>query len=257
MGTRLDAHAAWVDAVEINAMYTRYVNFNGRAIAWARAHGKPLVGNTDLHLLAQMGTTYTLVDAPPEPDAICDAIRHGRTEVRTGRSRCARRRGSFRRWCSAGCYPLCAWTTSQGSGVTQLFLVLYFFSGCPVDRRVVAGVLLRPILHLVGRFLSPVLHETILLLCHDSSTRDRCKHEATRQRVLQPKRDFERYGGGHRGRTRVGQLDVETFRIAPPPHVRLRAEQPDRGNLPRHLCGTRPSVLMSTVPPTGHASAIA
>jgi predicted metal-dependent phosphoesterase TrpH len=83
MGTRLDAHAAWVDAVEINAMYTRYVNFNGRAIAWARAHSKPLVGNTDLHLLAQMGTTYTLVDAPPEPDAICDAIRHGRTEVRT------------------------------------------------------------------------------------------------------------------------------------------------------------------------------
>jgi hypothetical protein len=29
-----------------------------------------------------------------------------------------------------------------------------------------------------------VLHETILLLCHDSSTRDRCKHEATRQRVV-------------------------------------------------------------------------
>jgi predicted metal-dependent phosphoesterase TrpH len=83
MGVRLDAHGAWVDAVEINAMYTRYVNFNGRAIEWARAHHKPLVGNTDLHLLAQMGTTYTLVDAPPDPDAICEAIRQGRTEVRT------------------------------------------------------------------------------------------------------------------------------------------------------------------------------
>jgi predicted metal-dependent phosphoesterase TrpH len=83
LGTRLEAHAGWVDAIEINAMYTRYVNFNGRAIEWARAHGKPLVGNTDLHLLAQMGTTFTLVDAPPDPDAICDAIRHGRTEVRT------------------------------------------------------------------------------------------------------------------------------------------------------------------------------
>jgi predicted metal-dependent phosphoesterase TrpH len=83
MGTRLDAHGAWVDAVEINAMYTRYLNFNGRAIEWARAHHKPLVGNTDLHLLAQMGTTYTLVDAPPDSDAICEAIRQGRTEVRT------------------------------------------------------------------------------------------------------------------------------------------------------------------------------
>ena len=50
---------------------------------WARAHGKPLVGNTDLHLLDQMGTTYSLVDAEPHPDAICDAIRAGRVEVRT------------------------------------------------------------------------------------------------------------------------------------------------------------------------------
>jgi predicted metal-dependent phosphoesterase TrpH len=83
MGTRLDAHASWVDAVEINSMYTRHVNFNGRAIEWARAHGKPLVGNTDLHHLAQMGTTFTLVDAAPTPDAICQSIREGRAEIRT------------------------------------------------------------------------------------------------------------------------------------------------------------------------------
>lgn len=83
MGRRLDAHAAWVDAIEINSMYTRHVNFNGRAIEWARAHRKPLVGNTDLHQLAQMGTTYTLVDADPTPDAICQAVREGRVEVST------------------------------------------------------------------------------------------------------------------------------------------------------------------------------
>ncbi len=83
MGSRLDAHAAWVDAIEINAMYTRHVNFNGRAVDWARAHGKPLVGNTDVHVLPQMGTTYTVVDAAPTPDAICDAIKQGHAEVRT------------------------------------------------------------------------------------------------------------------------------------------------------------------------------
>ena len=49
---------------------------------WARAHALPLVGNTDLHLLEQMGTTYSLVDAEPTPDAICAAIRAGRVEVR-------------------------------------------------------------------------------------------------------------------------------------------------------------------------------
>ena len=83
MGARLDTHASWVDAMEVSAMYTRYLNFNDRAIAWARTHRKPLVGNTDLHLLAQMGTTFTLVDAEPDPDAICEAVRAGRTEVHT------------------------------------------------------------------------------------------------------------------------------------------------------------------------------
>ena len=82
LGARLmDRHAALVDAVEVNAMHTRTLDFNRRAVAWARAHGKPLVGNTDLHLLAQMGSTYSLVDAEPEADAICAAIRRGRVTV--------------------------------------------------------------------------------------------------------------------------------------------------------------------------------
>jgi predicted metal-dependent phosphoesterase TrpH len=80
-GRLLDRHAALIDAVEINAMYTRILDFNQRALAWARKNGKPRVGNTDLHLLEQMGTTYTLVDADPEPDALCDAIRQGRVEL--------------------------------------------------------------------------------------------------------------------------------------------------------------------------------
>jgi predicted metal-dependent phosphoesterase TrpH len=79
----LETHRDLFDAVEVNSMYTRLVNFNARAIRWARANGKPLVGNTDLHLLGQMGSTFTLVDAPPHPDDICEAIRAGRVEVRT------------------------------------------------------------------------------------------------------------------------------------------------------------------------------
>jgi predicted metal-dependent phosphoesterase TrpH len=82
LGARLmNEHAALIDAVEVNAMHTRAVDFNRRAIAWARARGKPLVGNSDLHLLAQMGSTYSMVDAPPDPDAICAAIRAGRVTV--------------------------------------------------------------------------------------------------------------------------------------------------------------------------------
>ena len=83
LGRFLDTHFDLIDAIEYNAMYTRWLNFNERAAAWARAHGKPIVGNTDLHRLEQLGTTYTLVDAEPHPDAICDAIRAGRVDLRT------------------------------------------------------------------------------------------------------------------------------------------------------------------------------
>jgi predicted metal-dependent phosphoesterase TrpH len=80
---RLESNPCLFDAVEVNAMYTRHIDFNRRAVAVARALRKPLVGNTDLHRLDQLGTTYSLVDADPEPDAICEAIRAGRVEVRS------------------------------------------------------------------------------------------------------------------------------------------------------------------------------
>lgn len=82
LGAILDRHPDLFDALEVNAMRVTGIDFNRRARAWAAAHGKPLVGNSDLHILAQLGTTYSLVDAlAPTPDAICDAIKQGRVEV--------------------------------------------------------------------------------------------------------------------------------------------------------------------------------
>lgn len=78
----LDRERAIFDAVEVNAMYITALDFNRRAVAWAGTHDVPLVGNTDLHMLEQMGTTYSLVDADADADAICEAIRQGRVEVR-------------------------------------------------------------------------------------------------------------------------------------------------------------------------------
>jgi predicted metal-dependent phosphoesterase TrpH len=83
LGRQLDAHRTLFDAIEVNAMYTRWLNFNRRAVDWALAHGKPLVGNSDLHRLEQLGSTYSLVDAEPHPDAICEAIRAGRVQIRS------------------------------------------------------------------------------------------------------------------------------------------------------------------------------
>jgi predicted metal-dependent phosphoesterase TrpH len=81
--SRLDAHADLFDAVEWSYFWTHGINFNARAERWARAHGKPVVGNSDLHNLRQLGRTYTLIDASPDPAAICAAIRAGKVTLRT------------------------------------------------------------------------------------------------------------------------------------------------------------------------------
>ena len=81
MGAWIDRHPGLIDAVEINAMFTSSLNFNRRAEAWAARHGKPLVGDGDVHRLAQLGSTYSLIDADPDPDAICAAVAEGRVVV--------------------------------------------------------------------------------------------------------------------------------------------------------------------------------
>jgi predicted metal-dependent phosphoesterase TrpH len=79
----LDVHADLFDAVEWSYFWTRGLNFNTRAARWARQRGKPIVGNSDLHDLRQLGRTYSLVESDRHPDAICAAIREGRVTVET------------------------------------------------------------------------------------------------------------------------------------------------------------------------------
>ena len=82
LGTDLARHADLFDAVERNAMFTRTINFNRRGESWAARHGKPVVGNCDVHRLWQLGTTYSLVDAARDADSICSAIAAGRVQVK-------------------------------------------------------------------------------------------------------------------------------------------------------------------------------
>jgi predicted metal-dependent phosphoesterase TrpH len=81
--SRLSAHADLFDAVEWSYFWTAGLNFNARAASWASRHGKPLVGNSDLHDLRQLGRTYSLVFAERSADAICHAIRKGLVSVQT------------------------------------------------------------------------------------------------------------------------------------------------------------------------------
>jgi predicted metal-dependent phosphoesterase TrpH len=79
----LDRHADLFDAVEWSYFWLRDANFNARAARWAHDHGKPLVGNSDLHDLRQLGRTFSLVDSVRDVDAICAAIKAGRVSVQT------------------------------------------------------------------------------------------------------------------------------------------------------------------------------
>ena len=81
LGRFVESYADLFDAIEYNAMFTASLNFNERAVQWSRRHRKPLVGNGDVHRLRQLGTTYSLVDAQPDADSICDAIRRHRVWV--------------------------------------------------------------------------------------------------------------------------------------------------------------------------------
>ena len=84
LGRSLERHPDLFDAVELNAFYTSHLDhFNRAALEWARRFDKPVVANADVHRLRQLGTTYSLIDASPDPNAICAAIREGRVEIRT------------------------------------------------------------------------------------------------------------------------------------------------------------------------------
>jgi predicted metal-dependent phosphoesterase TrpH len=79
LGRDLDPHADLFDAVEWTWCYTATTRrFNEAAARWARAHGKPVVANADVHRLHQLGRTYSLVDADRNAESICVAIREGR-----------------------------------------------------------------------------------------------------------------------------------------------------------------------------------
>jgi predicted metal-dependent phosphoesterase TrpH len=77
----LERHGDLFDAVERNASFTRVVDFNRRAVRWATQNGKPMVGNCDVHRIWQLGSTYSLIDAAPNANAICEAVAAGRVRI--------------------------------------------------------------------------------------------------------------------------------------------------------------------------------
>jgi len=69
------------DAVEASGFYTRRLDFNRKARRVADRIRKPMVGNGDVHMLWQLGTTYSWIYAEPQVTRILQAVRNGAVRV--------------------------------------------------------------------------------------------------------------------------------------------------------------------------------
>jgi predicted metal-dependent phosphoesterase TrpH len=76
-------HRTLFDALEYCHFYSPMINFNQRAVEVSQFFGLPLVGNSDAHFLSQLGTTYSLIYAEKNLEAIFSAIRQNKIKVAT------------------------------------------------------------------------------------------------------------------------------------------------------------------------------
>jgi len=76
-------HLNLFDALEYCHFYSPLINFNQKAVELSRSFGFPLVGNSDAHFLSQLGTTYSLIYAEKNLEAIFEAIRQNKVKVAT------------------------------------------------------------------------------------------------------------------------------------------------------------------------------
>ncbi len=81
--TKLKKNLDLFDAIEHSHFYTKYLDFNKRAIRLSKEVSLPLVGNSDTHFLFQFNTTYSFIDSKKDIGSILEAIKKGNLKVQT------------------------------------------------------------------------------------------------------------------------------------------------------------------------------
>ncbi len=80
---RVTRWSGFFDAIEYRQFYLSWLNFNERAKELAGQLDLPVVGNTDLHWLFQLGWTYSLVYAEQNTTSVLKAIKEGHVRLVT------------------------------------------------------------------------------------------------------------------------------------------------------------------------------
>lgn len=83
LGKKLLEHADLFDAVEFNYYYAEWLRFNTPAMEFAKQHGKPIVGTSDVHKLSYMDKTSCLIESEKTVEAVIGAIKRGNVELLT------------------------------------------------------------------------------------------------------------------------------------------------------------------------------
>ncbi|MCX8043786.1 MAG: PHP domain-containing protein [Desulfobacterota bacterium] len=81
LGKALVQWHALFDAIEFCHFYTQRIDYNRKAVQLAQKFNLPLVGTSDCHVLQQLNTTYTLINADKDIESIFDAIKQGNLVV--------------------------------------------------------------------------------------------------------------------------------------------------------------------------------
>ncbi len=76
-------YADLFDAWEHSFLHTRLYNPNKKMLKRAKELDKPVVGNSDIHLLKDLGRTYTLIDTDKTEQAIFQAIKENKVQIVT------------------------------------------------------------------------------------------------------------------------------------------------------------------------------
>jgi predicted metal-dependent phosphoesterase TrpH len=71
----------YYDAIEYSHFYHKWLNYNKKAIMYARQYQLPLVGTSDCHFLWEFGKTYSLIEAEKNTGAIIAAVKAGKVEI--------------------------------------------------------------------------------------------------------------------------------------------------------------------------------
>ena len=76
-------HLHLFDAWEHSFFHTRLINPNKRLLILAKKYNKPVVGNSDVHVIHDLGRTYSLIDSDKNEQAVFSAIKEGKVQYVT------------------------------------------------------------------------------------------------------------------------------------------------------------------------------